>query len=262
MKPNSTALEIKDLTVAYGNNIVLDVSSLTIDQGSMVGILGPNGAGKSTFIKSILDLIPAQQGSVKIFGAPFASQKGICAYVPQRASIDWHFPISALDVVLMGCYARLGWFRRPTNSDKEQALHTLEELGMREYAHRPIGQLSGGQQQRIFLARALLQDSPILILDEPCNGIDAQTQRLIMQKLSALARSGKTVLIVHHDLSHVLDYFTRTLLLNKSLIAFGPTREVFTSALLEKTFGINTPHFYQKYGGPSNPQSIVCQDKQ
>lgn len=238
MNRTTPALEVDNLTVRYGTNLILDSLSLVIQPGELVGIVGPNGAGKSTLVKAILNLIPITGGSIKIFGNSIKDKKTICAYVPQRASIDWHFPLSVFEVVLMGCYARLGWFKRPTPGDKDQAMQALREVGMQDYAHQAIGALSGGQQQRVFLARALLQNTPLMILDEPCNGIDAYTQEIIMLLLKKLTAEGKTVLVVHHDLSRVINTFSHVILLNKTLIASGPTQEVFTAPLLEKAFGI------------------------
>ncbi len=230
-------LKIRDLTVAYHKRPVLQSVNLTLPEGKLVGVVGPNGAGKSTMLKATLGLIPAAAGEVQIYGEPYANRRRWVGYVPQRGSVDWDFPTDALDVVLMGRYGHLGWLRRPTAADREIAMRCLEQVGMADFAHRQISQLSGGQQQRVFLARALAQDAKIYFMDEPFAGVDAATEKAIISLLTALKAQGKTVLVVHHDLQTVQEYFDWLVLLNMRVIAAGPTSEVFTLPNLQKTYG-------------------------
>lgn len=232
-----TALEVHDLTVAYRKQPVLWDIDFAVPEGRLVGIVGPNGAGKSTLIKAVLGLVPSASGWVKIYDQPYTSQRHLVGYVPQRESVDWDFPIDALDVVLMGRYGRLGLGRRPTRQDRELALECLRQVGMADYAHRQISQLSGGQQQRVFLARALAQDAHVYFMDEPFAGVDAATEKAIVALLESLKDQGKTVFVVHHDLSTVREYFDWVLLLNMRLIAVGPTESEFTIENLQKTYG-------------------------
>jgi manganese/zinc/iron transport system ATP- binding protein len=225
------------LSVAYDRKPVLQDIHYDTPEGDLIGIIGPNGAGKSTLIKSILGLLPLANGEVNIYGKPYAKQRHLVGYVPQRESVDWDFPTDAFDVVLMGRYGKLGWFRRPTAKDREIAMACLQKVGMDALAHRQISQLSGGQQQRVFLARALAQDAQIYLMDEPFAGVDAATEKSIMQVLHELKQQQKTVLIVHHDLQTVHAYFDSVLLLNLRKIASGPTDEVFHSENLQKTYG-------------------------
>lgn len=236
MKP--PAIEVHDLTVAYRAKPVLWDIDFSIPEGEMVGIIGPNGAGKSTLIKTILGLVSHSSGWVQIRGEP-AGKKAISTigYVPQRESVDWDFPVTVLDVVLMGTYGRLGWFRRPRRADREWAQECLEALGIGDLSSRQISELSGGQQQRVFLARALAQDAEIYLMDEPFAGVDASTEDAIVALLKKLRRRGRTVLVVHHDLQTVEKYFDRVLLLNLRLVAAGPTAEVFTPENLLFTYG-------------------------
>ncbi|MFO7265933.1 MAG: metal ABC transporter ATP-binding protein [Limnochordales bacterium] len=237
MTGEEIAVEVHDLTVAYRKKPVLWGVDFALPKGQLIGLVGPNGAGKSTLLKAILQLVPAASGWIKIFGQPAATQRHRVAYVPQRESVDWDFPTDALDVVLMGRYGRLGLFRRPSKADREAALACLELVGMADYAHRQISQLSGGQQQRVFLARALAQDADIYLMDEPFAGVDATTERSIVELLRRLQREGKTVLVVHHDLQTVPEYFDWVVLLNMRLIAAGPTETTFTEDNLRKTYG-------------------------
>lgn len=230
-------VEIHDLTVAYDRKPVLWDIDLTVPEGKLIGIVGPNGAGKSTLIKAVLGLIPLVSGKVEIFGKPAERQRHMVGYVPQRESVDWDFPVSALDVVVMGTYGRLGWFRRPGHAEKELALECLARVDMTKYAHRQIRQLSGGQQQRVFLARALAQQARIYFLDEPFAGVDAATEQAIIGLLQSLREQGKTVLVVHHDLNSVPQYFDHVILLNLRLIASGPTETTFNAENLQTTFG-------------------------
>lgn len=230
-------LSIHDMTVAYHRKPVLWDIDLDIPEGKLVGIIGPNGAGKSTLIKATLDLIPRASGQVTIYGKPYKKQRHLVAYVPQRESVDWDFPVSALDVVAMGLYGKLGWFRRVGKKEKELAREALDRVGMADFADRQISQLSGGQQQRVFLARALVQDATIYFMDEPFAGVDAATEKAIVTLLSTLRSEGKTVLVVHHDLQTINEYFDHLLMLNMRVVAIGPTKEVFTEENLRKTYG-------------------------
>lgn len=230
-------VEINDLTVAYRDKPVLQDIDLTIPEGKLAAIIGPNGAGKSTLIKAVLGLVPTAAGSVHIYGKPYAAQRRLVGYVPQRSSVDWDFPTTALDVVMMGTYGKLGWIRRPSKAERDFALHCLDQVGMAEFAQRQISQLSGGQQQRVFLARALAQDARLYFMDEPFVGVDAVTERAIVALLQALQHQGKTVVCVHHDLDSAPDYFDWVALLNVRLIASGPFKTTFTADNLRKTYG-------------------------
>ncbi|MFW5696499.1 MAG: metal ABC transporter ATP-binding protein [Phototrophicaceae bacterium] len=231
------ALAVDDLTVAYNSRPAVWDIDLDVPEGVLMAIVGPNGAGKSTFIKAVLNLIPRAAGTVMFYGKPYERARSLVGYVPQRGSVDWDFPTSVVDVVTMGLYGRLGWFRRPRRRERELALHALDQVGMADFAHRQISQLSGGQQQRTFLARALVQDAQIYFMDEPFAAVDAVTERAIVAILRELREQGKTVMVVHHDLQTVLDYFDWTTLLNVEVIASGPTDEVFTPDNLRKTYG-------------------------
>ncbi|MFO7631209.1 MAG: metal ABC transporter ATP-binding protein [Caldilinea sp.] len=231
------AIEVTDMTVAYGDKPVLWDVDISVPQGTLMAVVGPNGAGKTTLIKAILGLTPAAAGQVLIYGRPYAAQRQRVGYVPQRGSVDWDFPTSVLDVVTMGRYGRLGWFRRPGRQEHVLAVQALEQVGMTEYAHRQISQLSGGQQQRVFLARALVQDADVYFMDEPFQGVDATTERAIIGILKGLRSAGKTVAVVHHDLQTVPEYFDWVTLLNVRCVASGPVSEVFTDENLRKTYG-------------------------
>lgn len=233
----SLALEVHDLTVSYHKRPVLYGIDLEVPPGKLVGIIGPNGAGKSTLIKAMMGVVPASGGWVKVFGLPAKQNSQRIGYVPQRESVDWDFPVSVMDVVLMGCYGRLGLFRRPGAKERERAAVALEKVGMGGYANRQISKLSGGQQQRVFLARALAQDSDLYLMDEPFAGVDAATEAAIIELLGEMRDRGKTVLVVHHDLATARGYFDMLLLLNMRVVAFGDTEEVFTGELLQKTYG-------------------------
>src|SRR6266404_661279 len=201
------ALDVSHLTVLYNHNPVLLDLSVTIPQGVMLGIIGPNGAGKTTFIKAILNLIPIAAGTVTILGTTINSARNDVAYVPQRSSVDWDFPLTVFDMVLMGCYGRLGWFRRPNATHYKQVYDALAAVGLQDYAQQSIGVLSGGQQQRAFLARALMQDAQIYFLDEPFAGVDITTEHIIINLFKQLRDEGKTVIVVHHDLFTASSYF-------------------------------------------------------
>jgi len=234
---DNPALEIHDLTVSYDKKPVLWGVDLTVPYGALCGIVGPNGAGKSTLIKSIMDLIPLSSGYIKLFDLELNEVRKRVSYVPQRESVDWDFPASVLDIVLMGRYAELGLFKRPRKADKEAAMKALEMVGMEQFHKRQISQLSGGQQQRVFLARALTQNADIYFMDEPFAGVDAATEKAIVKILQDLSKEGKTVIVVHHDLQSVETYFDWVILLNLRLVASGPTNEAFTPTLLEETYG-------------------------
>ena len=238
-KPLNTplAIEVADLTVAYRDQPVLWDVDLNVPSGVLMAIVGPNGAGKTTLIKAILGLVAPAAGRILIYGQPYADQRRLVGYVPQRGSVDWDFPTSVLDVVMMGCYGTLGWGRRPGRRERMRGMEALENVGMRDFADRQISQLSGGQQQRVFLARALVQDAQVYFMDEPFQGVDATTERAIVTLLQDLRASGKTVVAVHHDLQTVADYFDSVMLLNVRRIASGPVAEVFTEQNLRLAYG-------------------------
>jgi len=225
------------MTVAYHRKPVLWDVDLDVPEGKLVGIVGPNGAGKSTLMKACLDLVPRTSGRVMVYGKPYRKQRQIVGYVPQRESVDWDFPVSALDVVAMGTYGKLGWLRPVGRKQKAASMEALDRVQLADLAHRQISQLSGGQQQRVFLARALVQDARLYFMDEPFAGVDAATESTIMTTLRELRDAGKTVLVVHHDLQTVPQYFDHVLLLNMRVVAFGPTADVFTSENLRNTYG-------------------------
>jgi manganese/zinc/iron transport system ATP- binding protein len=231
------AVEVHDLTVAYHRKPVLWDVDVCLPAGKLIAIIGPNGAGKSTLVKAILGLVPPASGWVRVFERSVREARDLIGYVPQRESVDWDFPVNALDVVMMGRYGRLGWIRRPGREDREIARAALLKVGMDGYASRQISQLSGGQQQRVFLARALAQDSAIYFMDEPFAGVDAATEKAIVELLRALREAGRTVVAVHHDLQTVPEYFDHVVMLNMRLVAAGPTQEVFTRENLQKTYG-------------------------
>ena len=231
------AIEVADLTVAYHDQPVLWDVDLTVPRGVLMAIVGPNGAGKTTLIKAILGLVTPAAGTVLVRGRPYASERRGVAYVPQRGSVDWDFPTSVLDVVMMGRYGSLGWIRRPGREERERALEALTKVGLEELAGRQISQLSGGQQQRVFLARALVQDAEVFLMDEPFQGVDATTERAVVELLRALRAERKTVVAVHHDLQTVPEYFDWVTLLNVRRVASGPVEEVFTEENLRATYG-------------------------
>ncbi len=238
MSPEAVpALEIHDLTVAYQRKPVLWGIDVEVGAGKLVGIVGPNGAGKSTLIKAAMGLLPLSSGWVEAFGKPLKDNLKRVGYVPQREDIDWDFPVTVADVVLMGRYGHLGIFQRPKKRDHEIARECLAKVKMLPFADRQIANLSGGQQQRVFLARALAQESDLYFMDEPFAGVDASTEDAIISLLRELRDSGKTLFVVHHDLSTAADYFDQLLLLNMRLVAFGDTKEVFTPELVQKTYG-------------------------
>lgn len=231
------ALELHDLTVSYAKKPVLYGVDVQVPQGALVGIIGPNGAGKSTMIRAIMGLTPLSGGWVQIFGESFEKSRHRVGYVPQREQVDWDFPVNVMDVVLMGRYGRRGWLRRVTKEDKKIAEESLDKVGMLPFRNRQIANLSGGQQQRVFLARALAQQSDLYLMDEPFAGVDATTERAIVTLLQELQSQGKTILVVHHDLTTAKEYFDHLLLLNMRLVSFGKTEDVFTIEQLQKTYG-------------------------
>jgi manganese/zinc/iron transport system ATP- binding protein len=230
------AIEIADLTVAYRDRPVLWDVDVEVPAGVLMAVVGPNGAGKTTLLKAILGLVRPAAGTIRIFGQPIKAVRRLVGYVPQHREVDWDFPTSVLDVVMMGRYGHLGWFRRPGARERALALAALEQVGMRELANRQISQLSGGQQ-RVFLARALVQDVQVYLMDEPFAGVDALTERAILNVMRSLRAASKTVVVVHHDLQTVREYFDWVLLLNVRRIACGPVAEVFTEENLRQTYG-------------------------
>ncbi|WKZ61506.1 MAG: metal ABC transporter ATP-binding protein [Cyclobacteriaceae bacterium] len=233
----NTALEIHDLTVAFDRKPVLWNIDLLVPQGKLVGIIGPNGAGKSTLIKAAMGILPLSSGFVKLFDKPLNEIRDRVSYVPQRESVDWDFPASVMDVVLMGRYAKLGLFKRPRKADKDVAMDCLKKVGMEGFINRQISQLSGGQQQRTFLARALAQQADLYFMDEPFAGVDAATEKAIVTLLREMTAQNKTVIVVHHDLQSVSQYFDWVVMLNTRLVASGPTETTFTTENLESTYG-------------------------
>ncbi len=226
-----------DVTIAYRQSIVLSGINFETPAGTLTAIVGPNGAGKSTLIKASLGLIEPVSGHFEFFGKGFREASGRISYVPQRTTVDWEFPVTALDVVCMGLYRKIGWFRPVARRHREQAIEALASVGMQDLAGRQISQLSGGQQQRVFLARSLVQGAELFLMDEPLAGVDAATEATIIDSLRQLRDDGKTAMVVHHDLDTVTEYFDRVLLLNRTVIAEGPAKEVMTPALLKKAYG-------------------------
>lgn len=223
------AIEIKNLTVAYGENIALEDLNLNIEVGSLMALVGPNGAGKSTLIKTILKFLKQITGEIKINAKTLA-------YVPQRNSVDWDFPTTLFDVVEMGCYGRVGLFKRVSKEEKEKVLKAIEQVGMLEFKDRQISELSGGQQQRAFIARALVQEADIYLMDEPFQGVDSTTEKSIVEILKKLKAEGKTIIVVHHDLQTVPAYFESVALINKAVIVSGKVSEVFTQENIDVTY--------------------------
>ncbi|MBX9582788.1 MAG: metal ABC transporter ATP-binding protein, partial [Gemmataceae bacterium] len=257
------ALEVHDLTVAYRDKPVLWDIDLTVPAGVLMGIVGPNGAGKTTLLKAMLGLVRPVAGRVLVNGRPFSPRDRAVAYVPQRGTVDWDFPTTVRDVVTMGTYGRLGWFRRPGAGERAAADDALRRVGLSDLAGRQISQLSGGQQQRVFLARALAQDAPVYLMDEPFQGVDAVTERAIVDVLRDLRTRGRTVVVVHHDLQTVPEYFDWVTLLNVRVVASGPAAAAFTPANLRAAYGdrVSVPGErgggaprLRKPGGPPPPR--------
>lgn len=233
----SSSIDVTDLTVAYQEKPVLWDVDLQVPHDILLAIVGPNGAGKSTLIKTILGLIKPAAGRIQVLGKTYHSSSRLIGYVPQRGSVDWDFPTNVLDVVMMGRYGHLGWFKRPGSDEKKLAMECLDKVGMTDFAHRQISQLSGGQQQRVFIARAFIQDAPIYLMDEPFAGVDAATEKSIINLLRELKNRGKTVICVHHDLQTLKEYFDWVMLLNVRAVAVGNVHEVLTAENLKKTYG-------------------------
>ncbi|PKM68267.1 MAG: peptide transporter [Firmicutes bacterium HGW-Firmicutes-2] len=229
-------VEVEDMTVAYHVKPVLWDVDLNVPKGVLMAIVGPNGAGKSTLLKAMLNLIKPISGRVLFNGESYETQRKHIGYVPQRGSVDWDFPTTVLDVVLMGRYGHIGWIKRSSSKDKELAMIALKKVAMEDFSNRQISQLSGGQQQRVFLARALVQDADIYFMDEPFQGVDAKTEKAVIEILKELRKRGKTVVVVHHDLQTVKDYFDWVTLINTQLIASGPVEDVFTEDNLRKAY--------------------------
>jgi ABC-type Mn2+/Zn2+ transport system ATPase subunit len=230
-------LAIDDVTVSYGSRPALDAVTMHVPHGAQVAIVGPNGAGKSTLFKALVGLLPLRDGRVLLHGRAPGGQADPIAYVPQREEIDWSFPVSVSDVVMMGRYGRLGWLRRPQAADREVVARCLDELGIAELAGRAIGELSGGQQQRVFLARALAQEPHVLLLDEPFTGVDVNAKETILDLLERLRERHITVLVSTHDMQTAADRFELVALLKGRLVAYGPPPEVFTPEHISTAFG-------------------------
>lgn len=239
-KKSEVAIEVFDLTVAYDIKPVLWDVDILFRRAKSTAIVGPNGAGKSTLIKAMLGMIRPLTGAVHFYSKSGLLQRNQIAYVPQSASIDWDFPITVLDVVLMGRYGHLGWIKRPGKHDRELAIDALEKVGMQDYKNRQISELSGGQQQRVFLARAFAQEATVYLMDEPFKGVDASTETAIVDLLKEIISSGNTIVLVHHDLNTVADYFDELCLINKRIIAHGPVEKVFNEENINRTYGRNS----------------------
>ncbi len=239
MSDHKIAVKVHDLTVTYDVKPVLWDIELSIPKGKLVAIIGPNGAGKTTLIKAMLGLVKPITGVVEFEIEEKDALKNMIGYVPQSGSVDWDFPVTVIDVVMMGRYGHLGWLKRPGKSERTLALETLEKVGMRKFATRQISQLSGGQQQRVFLARALIQHAEIYFMDEPFKGVDAQTEKSIVDVMKELKNQGKTIVVVHHDLQTVKQYFDWVTMINKEVIVNGPVEEVYSEKNLHKAYGGN-----------------------
>ena len=246
MSDSKCILKVDNLSVAYDENLVLENVSFQIEQGTMTAIVGPNGAGKSTLVKAILGLVPVARGTItltldtKTISAYGRAKKDSIynhiAYVPQTSTVDWDYPITVFEVVLMGTYRRLGWFKRPGKAEREEATKALQTVGMLEYAERSISQLSGGQQQRVFLARALVENQDVYLLDEPFKGIDKTTESVLVKIMKDMQSAGKTLLIVHHNLQTLETYFDQVLCINRRLVGMGPVRDIVGSPILDETY--------------------------
>jgi manganese/zinc/iron transport system ATP- binding protein len=231
-------IEVRNLTVAYGGQpAILDIN-WTSPKSALVAVVGPNGAGKTTLLRAILGLVPVASGEIRIDGNPIETARGRMAYVPQRSAVDWDFPATALDVVTMGLYRKIGWLRPVRRADREAARAHLATVGLADLADRQIGALSGGQQQRVFLARALAQQARIYLLDEPFAGVDATTEKVMIDVLRKLRDGGALCVCVHHDLGTVTEIYDHVLLLHRQLIASGPTGTTFTPELIGRTYGV------------------------
>ncbi len=236
----TTALSVSGLSFAYRDSLVLREVTLDLPQGVVLGVIGPNGAGKSTLLKAVVGLLKPAKGTVACFGQPLQKVRRRVGYMRQASSVDWDFPTTVSDVVLMGTYGSLGWFRRPGTKERDVAVAALKRVGIPHLAHRPISQLSGGERQRTFLARLLAQQSDLLLLDEPFAGVDAASQETITRVLHVLRDEGRTVVIVHHDLATVPTLCDWTCLLNRTVMGFGPTKDVFTDEMVKQAYGLAT----------------------
>ena len=237
MSDKNVAIKVHDLTVAYNQKPVLWDVDINVPEGSLCAIVGPNGAGKSTLLKAVLGLLKPISGGVDFPGIGLNKKTHKIAYVPQSSSVDWDFPATVLDIVMMGRYGHLGWFKKAGKLEKEMAIQKLKEVGMENYINRQISELSGGQQQRVFLARSLVQEAQIYFMDEPLKGVDAQTEQVIIKLLKRLRDEGKTVVVVHHDLRTVKTYFDRVILINLKVVAEGEVETTFTEENIAKAYG-------------------------
>ena len=237
MRESTPAIQVDGLSVAYGHVPVLWKVDFCVPSGIVMGLVGPNGAGKSSLIKAILGLVPTLEGTVRVLGEPFHPKRQVVGYVPQRSDIDWDFPTTVLDLVMMGTYGRLGWFGRPGAKEREESMEALRRVEMDDLQSRQIGELSGGQQQRAFLARAFVQDAPILFLDEPFAGVDMKTERSIVQLLHQLRDEGKTIIVVQHDLKTIDQYVDHVTLVNRKIVSSGPVTTACTPELVEAAYG-------------------------
>lgn len=231
------AVEVHNLTVSYNRKPVLWDVDCALPQGQIIGIIGPNGSGKTTLLKSLMGLVPSDSGYVRLFDKPLAQVRERIAYVPQRESVDWDFPASVMDVVLMGRYRRYNIFRRLSKRDRDIAHEALEQVHLTPFANRQISQLSGGQQQRVFIARSLAQRADLYLMDEPFAGVDAATENAILELLTTMKEQGKTIIVVHHDLQTAYQYFDWFVLLNTRMVASGPKDQVFNQELLQEAYG-------------------------
>ena len=233
---NVPAIDVDNLTVSYGGRLALQAASFAIDPGLMVGIIGPNGAGKSTLIKALVGFVKPDSGDIRICGVPAHRAKGSIAYVPQRGTLDWDFPVTVEDMVMMGRYAKLPWWRSPDATDKSAVRAAMDTLGIGNLRDQPVRELSGGQQQRVFVARALAQDAHVLLLDEPLAGIDAATEKELVKVLARARVEGCTLLVVHHDLATAGDYFDRIILLNQKLYGYGTPQRMLRPDILRRVY--------------------------
>ena len=246
MSDSKCILKVNHLSVAYDDTVVLKDVSFQIEQGTMTAIVGPNGAGKSTLVKAMLGLVPLVEGTIELTldtktvsaygGAKTNNIYNHIAYVPQTSAVDWDYPITVFEVVLMGTYRRLGWFKRPGKRERDEATKALQTVGMLDYAQRSISQLSGGQQQRVFLARALVENQEVYILDEPFKGIDKTTEAVLVKIMKDMQAAGKTLLIVHHNLQTLEAYFDQVLCVNRRLVGMGPVRDIVGSHIIDETY--------------------------
>ena len=240
---SANAITVNELTVDYDGVTAIKDVYFAVRAETLTAIVGPNGAGKSTLIKALLGLIPTRMGTISCFGTSPKQYRKDISYVPQRAQIDWEFPANVFDVVAMGLYGELGLLRRFSSAHKDRVHSALTDVDMADFATRQISHLSGGQQQRVFLARSIVQDAELILLDEPFGGIDAKSEAVIVDILRRQKQNGKSIVAVHHDLSTVKGYFDDVILLNKTVTAFGPINEVFTKSNVEKTYGISNLDF-------------------